>query len=223
MTKCYENLTFCVKNAVYLSKVTVNLELLMSSIKTVCVYCASSDHCKPIFLDSAFTLGGILAREGVEIVYGGGSTGLMGKLADGAIAEKGHVIGIIPQFMQNLEWGHKGISILEEVEDMHTRKFLMMKKSDGIVALPGGCGTLEELLEAITWKRLGLAHQPIVIANIDGFYDDLIAMLNKTVDEQFMRKEHLEMWHVVHSVEDILPTLRSIAPWPLNAIDYAKV
>jgi len=159
----------------------------------------------------------------VEIVYGGGSTGLMGKLADGAIAEKGHVIGIIPQFMQNLEWGHKGISILEEVEDMHTRKFLMMKKSDGIVALPGGCGTLEELLEAITWKRLGLAHQPIVIANIDGFYDDLIAMLNKTVNEQFMRKEHLKMWHVVHSVEDILPTLRSIDPWPLNAIDYAKV
>ncbi|MFM7158425.1 MAG: TIGR00730 family Rossman fold protein, partial [Bacteroidota bacterium] len=115
------------------------------------------------------------------------------------------------------------ISVLEEVEDMHTRKSQMIKKSDGIVALPGGCGTLEELLEAITWKRLGLAHQPIVIANIDGFYDELIAMLKKTVDEQFMRPEHLHMWNVVHSIEDILPTLRSIDPWPLNAIDYAKV
>lgn len=199
------------------------MRIRMSPIKTVCVYCASSNHCKSIFLDSAYTLGAILAKEGIDIVYGGGSTGLMGKLADGAISEKGHVHGIIPKFMQNLEWGHREISVLEEVEDMHTRKSQMIKKSDGIVALPGGCGTLEELLEAITWKRLGLAHQPIVIANIDGFYDELIAMLKKTVDEQFMRPEHLHMWNVVHSIEDILPTLRSIDPWPLNAIDYAKV
>lgn len=164
-----------------------------------------------------------MAKEQIDIVYGGGSTGLMGRLADGAIAENGHVRGIIPQFMQNLEWGHKGITILEEVEDMHTRKFLMMRKSDGIVALPGGCGTLEELLEAITWKRLGLAHQPIVIVNIDGFYDPLIAMLQSTVDEQFMRPEHLSMWHVVNTVEEVLPMLRSIENWPLNAIAYAKV
>lgn len=195
----------------------------MSEIRTVCVYCASSDHCRTIFLESAYTLGNILAKESIDIVYGGGSTGLMGRLADGAIAGNGHVRGIIPQFMQNLEWGHKGISILEEVEDMHTRKFLMIRKSDGIVALPGGCGTLEELLEAITWKRLGLAHQPIVIVNIDGFYDPLISMLQSTVDEQFMRPEHLNMWHVVNSVEEVLPMLRSIDPWPLNAISYAKV
>ena len=195
----------------------------MSEIRTVCVYCASSDHCRLIFLESAYSLGNILAKESIDIVYGGGSTGLMGRLADGAIAGNGHVRGIIPQFMQNLEWGHKGISILEEVEDMHTRKFLMIRKSDGIVALPGGCGTLEELLEAITWKRLGLAHQPIVIVNIDGFYDPLITMLQSTVDEQFMRPEHLNMWHVVNTVEEVLPMLRSIDPWPLNAISYAKV
>jgi len=195
----------------------------MSEIRTVCVYCASSDHCRPIFLESAYSLGNILAKESIDIVYGGGSTGLMGRLADGAIAGNGHVRGIIPQFMQNLEWGHKGISILEEVEDMHTRKFLMIRKSDGIVALPGGCGTLEELLEAITWKRLGLAHQPIVIVNIDGFYDPLITMLQNTVDEQFMRPEHLNMWHVVNTVEEVLPMLRSIDLWPLNAISYAKV
>ena len=195
----------------------------MAEIRTVCVYCASSDHCRPIFLESAYLLGNLLAKEQIDIVYGGGSTGLMGRLADGALAGNGHVRGIIPQFMQNLEWGHKGITILEEVEDMHTRKFLMMRKSDGIVALPGGCGTLEELLEAITWKRLGLAHQPIVIVNIDGFYDPLIAMLQSTVDEQFMRPEHLNMWHVVNTVDEVLPMLRSIEPWPLNAIAYAKV
>ncbi len=195
----------------------------MSEIRTVCVYCASSDHCRPMFLESAYTLGNILAKESIDIVYGGGSTGLMGRLADGAIAGNGHVRGIIPQFMQHIEWGHTGISILEEVEDMHARKFLMIRKSDGIVALPGGCGTLEELLEAITWKRLGLAHQPIVIVNIDGFYDPLITMLQNTVDEQFMRPEHLNMWHVVNTVEEVLPMLRSIAPWPLNAISYAKV
>ena len=195
----------------------------MSEIRTVCVYCASSDHCRPMFLESAYTLGNILAKESIDIVYGGGSTGLMGRLADGAIAGNGHVRGIIPQFMQDLEWGHKGISILEEVEDLHARKFLMFRKSDGIVALPGGCGTLEELLEAITWKRLGLAHQPIVIVNIDGFYDPLITMLQNTVVEQFMRPEHLNMWHVVNTVEEVLPMLRSIAPWPLNAISYAKV
>ena len=195
----------------------------MLHIHTVCVYCAPSDHCRPIFLESAYSLGNILAKESIDIVYGGGSTGLMGRLADSAIAGNGHVRGIIPQFMQNLEWGHKGISILEEVEDMHTRKFLMIRKSDGIVALPGGCGTLEELLEAITWKRLGLAHQPIVIVNIDGFYDPLITMLQSTVDEQFMRPEHLNMWHVVNTVEEVLPMLRSIDPWPLNAISYAKV
>ncbi len=195
----------------------------MAEIRTVCVYCASSDHCRPIFLESAYLLGNLLAKEQIDIVYGGGSTGLMGRLADGALAGNGHVRGIIPQFMQNLEWGHKGITILEEVEDMHTRKFLMMRKSDGIVALPGGCGTLEELLEAITWKRLGLAHQPIVIVNIDGFYDPLIAMLQSTVDEQFMRPEHLNMWHVVNTVDEVLPMLRSIENWPLNAIAYAKV
>ena len=196
----------------------------MASISSVCVYCASSDKCRPVFLESAYQLGIILAQNNLEIIYGGGSTGLMGKLADGAISANGRVTGIIPQFMQDLEWGHTGITTLEEVDDMHMRKLRMIKKSDGIVALPGGCGTLEELLEAITWKRLGLAAQPIVIVNINGFYDPLITMLERTVEEQFMREEHLAMWHVVNSIEEVLPALQSIDIWPADeARGYAKV
>jgi uncharacterized protein (TIGR00730 family) len=168
-------------------------------------------------------LGAIFAKQGINIIYGGGSTGLMGKLADGAIASGGHVTGIIPVFMQNLEWGHKNISVLEEVQDMHTRKLQMIRRSDAIIALPGGCGTLEELLEAITWKRLGLAHQPIIIVNTNGFYDPLITMLERTVQEKFMREEHLLMWHTVASIQDVLPAILHAALWPKGALDYAKV
>jgi hypothetical protein len=168
-------------------------------------------------------LGAILAKQGIDIVYGGGNTGLMGKLADGAIAFGGHVTGIIPVFMQNLEWGHKSISVLEEVKDIHTRKLQLIKRSDAIIALPGGCGTLEELLEAITWKRLGLTHQPIIIVNTNGFYDPLIAMLDKIVQEKFMREEHRLIWHTVPSIQDALPAILNASLWPKDAIDYAKV
>lgn len=195
----------------------------MNTVSTVCVYCASSDKCNPIHLQSAYDLGAIFAKQGINIIYGGGSTGLMGKLADGAIASGGHVTGIIPEFMQNLEWGHKNISVLEEVQDMHTRKLQMIRRSDAIIALPGGCGTLEELLEAITWKRLGLAHQPIIIVNTNGFYDPLITMLERTVQEKFMREEHLLMWHTVASIQDVLPAILHAALWPKDALDYAKV
>lgn len=195
----------------------------MNTISTVCVYCASSDKCDPIHLQSAYDLGAILAKQGIDIVYGGGNSGLMGKLADGAIAFGGHVTGIIPVFMQNLEWGHKSISVLEEVKDIHTRKLQLIKRSDAIIALPGGCGTLEELLEAITWKRLGLTHQPIIIVNTNGFYDPLIAMLDKIVQEKFMREEHRLIWHTVPSIQDALPAILNASLWPKDAIDYAKV
>src|SRR4051812_25582772 len=126
----------------------------------ICVYCASSRSCAPEYHDAAFRLGGILATAGFTVVYGGGGAGSMGALADGAISRGGRVIGILPRFMQELEWGHKGLSELRLVEDLRIRKHLMLSESQAVVALPGGSGTLEELLETITLKRLGLYLNP---------------------------------------------------------------
>lgn len=196
----------------------------MPDIQSVCVYCASSDKCDSYFLDSAYQLGAKLADEGMEIVYGGGSTGLMGRLADGALAHNGRVTGIIPRFMQELEWGHTGITKLHEVENMHARKHMMMISSQGIIALPGGCGTLEELLEAITWKRLGLLRSPIIIANLRGFYTPLLHMLESTIEHRFMRAEHRNMWSVADSIEQIIALLRQDSPlWPEDARSFAQV
>ena len=125
-------------------------------LKSVCVYCASSDKAPAIYQQAATDLGAALARAGLTVVYGGGGAGLMGRLASGALAEGGKVIGVIPQFMDELEWGHGGLSERHVVDDMHVRKRRMLELSDAVVALPGGCGTFEELFEALTWKRLGL-------------------------------------------------------------------
>lgn len=190
-------------------------------IHRVCVYCASSDACDTVYLESAGRLGRLLARNGKTVVYGGGGRGLMGYLAEGALAEKGSVIGIIPSFMQELEWGHTGLTALHEVADMHERKLRMMKESEGIVALPGGCGTFEELMEAITWKRLGLITSPIVIVNINGYYDPLVEMLERSVREQFMKKEHLSMWTVVPTVDGVIEALHSAPPWNEDARTFA--
>src|SRR5499425_3530457 len=138
---------------------------LAPSERTVCVYCASSRSSHPDYRAAARRLGEVLAGEGVGIVYGGGAVGSMGALADGALARGGRVIGILPRFMADLEWGHKGLTDLQLVEDLRTRKHMMLALSQGAIALPGGSGTLEELLEAITLKRLGLYLNPIVLVN----------------------------------------------------------
>ena len=131
----------------------------------ICVYAASSAHCDAVYQAAARRLGFLLAQAGATIVYGGGGTGLMGAVADGALDAGGHVIGIIPRFMTEVEWQHPGIANLEVVEDMRERKHRLLTGSDAVVALPGGCGTLEELFEAITLKRLALYFNPIVLLN----------------------------------------------------------
>ncbi len=193
------------------------------AIHRVCVYCASSDKCSPVYLEAAEQLGRLLARAGKTVVYGGGMAGLMGRLAQGALAENGNVVGIIPRFMQTLEWGHGGITELHEVDNMHQRKLRMMQESEGIVALPGGTGTLEELLEAITWKRLGLVTSPIVIVNQSGYYDPLVDMLDRTIDEHFMRREHRAMWSFVSTVEEVIDALDNAPPWSEEARAFAVV
>lgn len=182
-------------------------------IKRVCVYCASSRQTDPAFPDAARRLGTLLAQEDIAIVYGGGAVGSMGALADGALASGGRVVGVLPRFMNELEWGHPGLSELALVADMHERKRTMLEGVDGVVALPGGSGTLEELLEAITWKRLGLYGGPIVLVNLRGFFDPLLTMLERCVAERFMDPRHAAMWSAVPEPEGVLPALRAAAPW----------
>lgn len=145
----------------------------------------------------------------------------MGAVADGALAEGGEVVGIIPRFMRELEWAHPGLSELRLVDDMQQRKRDMLACSDAIVTLPGGSGTFEELFEAITSKRLGLFPNPIVILNQRGFYDPLFKLLESSVSERFMNEAHLEMWQAVAHVEEVLPAIETAAKWPGNAIEFA--
>jgi uncharacterized protein (TIGR00730 family) len=189
----------------------------------VCVYCASSRISHPDYRDAARRLGTVLAANGFSIVYGGGAVGSMGALADGALAQGGRVIGVLPRFMDDLEWGHKGLSELQLVEDMRTRKHLMLTRSQAAVALPGGCGTLEELLEAITLKRLGLYLNPIVLVNTRRFFDPLLAQLNQAVGERFMDERHLQMWSVVSSPEEVPEALRRASEWTTEARKFAAL
>ena len=192
-------------------------------MKRICVYCASSEQVAERYLDAANELGRILAQARVTVVYGGGRLGLMGRLAEGALAAAGKIIGVIPRFMQELEWGHGGLTELRLVEDMRERKHQMLLDSDAVIALPGGCGTLEELLEAITLKRLGLYFNPIIIINVGGFFDPLIAMLERCVCEGFMGPEHSRMWQTVSTPGEALAAIKSSQPWPENARDFAVV
>lgn len=190
-------------------------------LRTVCVYCASSERTASVYHDAAARLGRHLAGEGLDIVYGGGATGSMGRVANAALAAGGKVTGVLPRFMDDLEWGHRSLSQLHLVDDMHQRKRLMLELSDAAVALPGGCGTFEELLEAITWKRLGMFLGPIAIVNVNGFYDPLVELLARSVAERFMDEKHAAMWRVVREPEEVAAALRSAPAWSANARAFA--
>lgn len=194
-----------------------------SPAKTICVYCASSRRCDAAYHAAAYRTGEVLAEHGYGIVYGGSSNGSMGALADGALARGGTVRGILPRFMMELEWGHPKLTELRIVEDLRVRKHLMLSESHGLVALPGGCGTLEELFEALTLKRLGLYVHPIVLLNTRNFFAPLIALLNHTVEERFMATQHLDMWQVVADPEEIPHALEHAPPWSAEAREFAAV
>ncbi len=195
------------------------------TIGRVCVYCASSEAVDDVYLQAAHRLGEILAENSVTVVYGGGAAGSMGRLAEGALARKGTVIGVIPRFMQELEWGHSRLTELHVVEDMRERKHRMLTGADAAIALPGGCGTLEELLEAITLKRLGIYLNPIVLVNTGGFFNPLIELLERAVQQRFMNPEHGRgrMWQVVERPEQVLEAIRTAEAWPASARQFAAV
>jgi uncharacterized protein (TIGR00730 family) len=189
----------------------------------VCVYCASSEHCDRIYHEAATALGRTLAEAGCTVVYGGGAVGLMGSLANGALAAGGEVIGIIPRFMTEVEWQHPGVANLEIVEDMRERKHRLLTGSDAVVALPGGCGTLEELFEAMTLKRLALYLKPIVLLNTNDFYAPLERFLEQTIEQRFMNPQHRSLWTKVDRVDEVLPAIRNAPAWGDDARDYAVV
>lgn len=191
-------------------------------INRVCVYCASSEKCDRKYFDAAARLGDSLARAGMTIVYGGGRAGLMGAIADAALAAGGHVLGVLPKFMNDVEWGHPGLQELRLVEDMHERLRIMKQESHAFVALPGGCGTLDELFQTITWKRLGLHLGTIIILNQDGFYDPTLEQLRRCIAENFMTEKHGEIWTVVRTPEEVVPALYARPDWDSNAIAFAR-
>jgi uncharacterized protein (TIGR00730 family) len=190
--------------------------------RSVCVYCASSEVCAPVYRDAASRLGAVLAGAGFTIVYGGGATGSMGAVANGALARGGRVVGVLPRFMAELEWGHDRLSELHLVDDMRTRKHEMLSRSQGVVALPGGSGTLEELLEAISLKRLGIFLGPIVLVNTSGFFAPLLALLGSAVAERFMDERHLAMWQVVDEPEEAPAALATAPAWDESARRFAR-
>jgi len=193
-------------------------------MQTICVYCASSTQIMSQYFEATARLGEIVAKAGFSVVFGGGSSGLMGKLADSVLDAKGRIVGVIPKFMCDENWQHNGLSELIVVETMHERKALMAQMADAIVALPGGCGTFEELMEAITWKQLGILSVPIVIFNIAGYYDSMIEMLHRAIDEKFMRDVHKNMWVVVNSPEDVLHAIElNKGNWDSNARKFVAI
>ena len=185
----------------------------MNTIQNVCVYSASSTKIAPVYFAVAEKLGHLLASKGINLINGAGSIGLMAATSNAALASGGTVTGVIPRFMVEQGWHHTGLTRLVETETMHERKRLMADMSDGVIALPGGCGTLEELLEIITWKQLGLYLKPIVVLNADGYFNPLLEMLQKAIDENFMRPEHGNIWVVAHTPEEAVQLLYDTPVW----------
>ena len=190
-------------------------------LRSVCVYCASSTKIPAIYFEVANELGRLLGELQLNVVNGAGNIGLMRAVSDATLAAGGTVTGVIPHFMVEQNWYHKGLTQLIEVETMHERKQKMANLSDACIALPGGCGTLEELLEIITWKQLGLYVNPIVILNVNPYYDPLLQLFEQAIQEQFMRPQHQRLWAVAETAKEAVqliyseplwdPTLRKIA------------
>jgi uncharacterized protein (TIGR00730 family) len=183
----------------------------MSNIKTICVYCGSGPGTNPHFVESAIGLGKIMAENGIGLVYGGGSIGLMGAVAKSVLDHGGHVTGIIPEFLTKRENALVGAQELIVTDDMHERKRLMFERSDAFVALPGGIGTLEELVEQLTWQQLGRHSKPILLANIDSFWEPLLTLLTHMRSTAFIRPTLPLEVLTADRTEDILPKLRSAA------------
>jgi uncharacterized protein (TIGR00730 family) len=184
----------------------------VATIRSICVYCGSSPGRDPGFAQAATALGRLLAERRITLVYGGGHVGLMGVVADATMAAGGRVHGVITRALQEKEVAHQDLSRLDITESMHERKAAMAEASDGFIMLPGGLGTLEEFFEAATWTQLGIQNKPCGILNVCGYFDSLIALLNHSVEQRFLRREHRELLVVDSEPETLLNHLMSWEP-----------
>ncbi len=178
----------------------------MPQLRRICVFCGSSSGTEPAFTEAAADLGRALAERSIELVYGGGATGMMGTVADAVLGHGGHVIGIIPGGLST-EVGHPGISQLVEVDDMHARKALMYDKSDAFIALPGGFGTLDELAEVLTWSQLGLHAKPVGLLDVAGYYTDLLTFFDRAVAAGLLKEKNRALLVTDTAVPPLLDTL----------------
>ncbi len=178
-------------------------------MKNITVFCGSSFGSDEIYKEQAILLGKTLAKQNIQLIYGGADVGLMGAVADGALNEGGKVTGVLPHFLQSKEIAHKNLTELIIVETMHERKTKMNDLCDGVIVLPGGYGTLEEFFEMITWAQLGLHTKPIGILNIDGFYDDLIKLVQTMVDKGFLKQINRDMLLISDSINELLDKMRN--------------
>lgn len=178
-------------------------------MKSITVFCGSSFGSDEIYKEQAILLGQTLAKQNIQLVYGGANVGLMGAVADGVLQEGGKAIGVLPHFLQSKEIAHQDLTELILVETMHERKTKMNDLCDGVIVLPGGYGTLEEFFEMITWAQLGLHKKPIAILNINGFYDDLIKLVQNMVDKGFLKQINQEMLLVSDSIDELLEKVKN--------------
>lgn len=189
----------------------------------ITVYAASSGQVPEKYKAAAAELGRVMARRGHTLINGAGRTGLMGATCDALLEEGGKAIGIIPQFMIDQNWQHTGMTELIVTPDMHERKEKMAAMNDACIACPGGVGTLEELFEIITWKQLGLYLKPIVILNIDGYFDPILVQLQRCIDEQFMRPQHGACWCVASTPEEAVNFCETTPLWDVNVRRFAAM
>lgn len=189
----------------------------------IAVYCASSTKIHPEYFEAARVVGSELARRGVNLVNGAGNMGLMAATSDACLEAGGTVTGIIPKFMVEQGWHHEGLTELILTENMHERKQAIAKMSDGCIALPGGCGTLEELLEVITWKQLGIYLNPIVILNLRGYYDHLLQQLQRGIEEHFLGERHAGIWRVATTPEEAVELVLTTPQWDASVRKFAAI
>lgn len=200
-----------------------NKETDMNDIHSVAVYCASSTKIQPCYYEAARELGRGLGRRGITLVNGAGNMGLMQASADACLEAGGEVVGVIPAFMVEQDWHHRGLTRLIETPDMESRKQTINDISDAAIVLPGGCGTLDELFEIVTLKQLGIYLKPIVILNTNGYYDHLLRHLEHSMEENFMRPEHRDIWCVARTAEEAIELVLTTPLFDESVRRFAKI